>query len=106
MKNTWEDELDMEYTPAYRCYDDRETSFRVREGNIRFMLFLFVLLGALVSSSILLMFITEKSIVVYGLLVIIHFIGKWGTIIGWPIWLAIEIYAVVLSYREKHHRGQ
>lgn len=94
------------YVPEYNTCDMRSESEKTRELATRFMFILFILLGCWIGGAILLLMIPKSIPLLYWPFAAAHFVGKWSTIIGWPIWLIIEIVGIVLRGREKREEKE
>lgn len=90
------------YVPMYNDYDQRSFSEKVLEFSASMLIPLYILLGCWIGGAILLLMVPKTIGIFYWPLQIIRFVGKWGTIIGWPVWLIIEIYGRVKRAQEKH----
>ena len=92
------------YVPTYNDFDDRTKSEKVLDSTAPIMFILFILLGCWIGGAILLLMVPSTMPLLYWPLQLIRFVGKWGTIIGWPIWLIV--YIVGLVTRRKEHRKE
>lgn len=97
---------DYEYVPAYNDYDYRTFSEKVLEFTASMLIVLYILLGCWIGGAILLLMVPKTVGLIYWPLQIIRFVGKWGTIIGWPLWLIIEIYGLFKRAQEKRLEGR
>jgi hypothetical protein len=104
MKTIRDDEYT--YEPVYNDYDQRTLSEEVLEFTAACLIPLFILLGCWLGGSLLLLMVPKTMWLLYWPLQIIRFCGKWGTIIGWPLWLILEIYGHVQRAKEKHEENR
>ena len=96
---------DYVYRPKYKTYDMRSGSEKTRELATLILMYLLIIGGFLIGSSLLLLMVTKNLPLVYWPVTVLHFISKWATIIGWPIWLIVEITGLVKIAAERHEDG-
>lgn len=69
------------------------------------LMYLLIIGGFLIGSSLLLLMVTKNLPLVYWPVTVLHFISKWATIIGWPIWLIVEISGLIKIAAERREDG-
>lgn len=103
MKVLYDDEI--EYVPIYNDYDQRGFAEKVLDFTGAILLPLFILGGCWLGGAILLLMIPKSMWLLYWPIRIVRFVGKWGTIIGWPLWFIVEIYGHILRHKENRERN-
>ena len=89
------------YTPAYKVYDNRTNAQRIREFSTAFLLCLICAGIAWIFAAIFATAVTKEVAWAYWPVTIIYYMTAGISIIGWPLWLFIEIAAIVVSVGEK-----
>lgn len=89
------------YTPAYRVYDNRTNAQRIREFSTALLLCLICTGIAWVFAAIFATAVTKEVAWAYWPVTIIYYMTAGVSIIGWPLWLFVEITAIVVSAGEK-----
>lgn len=94
----------IEYVPIYNNYNQLSFSEKILEYATEFLIVLFILLGCWLGSELLLLMVPKTMWLFYWPLQIVRFIGKWGTIIGWPVLIIMEIYGRIQRSKENHRK--
>ena len=88
-------------TPVYKVYDNRTNAQRIREFSTALLLCLICTGIAWVIAAIFATAVTKEVAWAYWPVTIIYYMTAGVSIIGWPLWLFIEITAIVVSAGEK-----
>lgn len=96
---------DYVYRPKYKTYDMRSGSEKTRGLATIIFMYLLIIGGILIASSLLLLMVTKNLPLVYWPVAVLHFISKWATIIGWPIWLIVEIAGLMKIAAERRENN-
>ena len=83
------------YKPSYE-YEPKRRSERIGDDNTIFLMILIGCTVALAVIAILLILVTNDYPILWWPLIILRFACKWIAIIGWPIWLIIEIVKFIM----------
>lgn len=89
------------YTPAYKVYDNRTNAQRIREFSTALLLCLICVGIGWVFAAFFATAVTKEVAWAYWLVTIIYYMTAGVSIIGWPLWLFIEIAAIAVSVGEK-----
>ena len=90
-----------DYNPIYSTYNMESGSERIRMLNTRFLIYLLIAAGCWCGGSLLLLMVPKTAYIIYVPLKIVYYVGKFATIIGWPIWAIIEIIGIIEQHHEK-----
>ena len=94
------------YTPAYKVYDNRTNAQRIREFSTALLLCLICAGIAWVLMAIIATAVTKEVAWAYWPITIVYYSTAWASIIGWPIWLVIEIAAIIVSVGENKRQAR
>jgi len=93
--------VDYEYVPAYQAFDDRARSEKIFDIGSEMMIWLIIAAACWLGAALLLLWVTASAPVIYYPLIVIRFIGKWVTLIGWPIWLIVQVAGYYWRHKER-----